>query len=69
MKHVFEISGYGHDNLEATHPDDIVIRKSTFVCPRTLSIKCDKSSDSIPRDMIKLLQNPHQKGVLSIEVN
>jgi len=68
-EHVFKISGYGHDDLQIIHHNDIVIRKSTFVCPRTLAVKCDKSSDSIPRDMIKLLQNPDQKGILSIEVN
>ena len=66
--HVFEIVGYGHKDLEISHPEDIVIRKSTFVSPRTLAVKCDQASDSIPRDMIKLLQNPAQKGLFSISV-
>ena len=66
---VFEINGMGDDSLKLTHPDDIVIRKSDFVCPRTLGVKCDNASDSIPRKMIKLLQNPSQKGIFRIEVN
>ena len=66
--HIFEVVGYGHKDLKISHPDDIVIRKSNFVCPRTLAIKCDQASDSIPRDMIRLLQNPMQKGIFSIEV-
>ncbi len=67
--HVFEINGFGSKELSLTHCDDIVIRKSSFVYPRTLAVKCDNASDSIPREMIKLLQNPSQKGIFRIEVN
>ena len=67
--HVFEINGVGHKDLELTHSEDIVIRKSDFICPRTMAVKCDKASDSIPRLMIKLLQNPSQKGIFRIEIN
>ena len=66
---IFEINGMGDDSLKLTHPDDIVIRKSDFVCPRTLGVKCDNASDSIPRKMIELLQNPSQKGIFRIEVS
>lgn len=65
----FEIIGYGNDSLELSDPDDIVIRKSDFICPRTMAVQCDKASDSIPREIIKLLQNPSQKGVLQIQVD
>ena len=64
----FQVSGRGHKDLVLTHPDDIVLRKSTFVCPRTLAVKCDKASDSIPAEMIRLLQNPKTKGTLKIEL-
>ena len=66
--HQFKIIGQGHESLVLTHPHDIVIRKSDFVCPRTLAIKCDNASDSIPREMINLLQNPDTKGLFIIEV-
>ena len=65
--HQFKIIGKGHKSLILTHPHDIVIRKSDFVCPRTLAIKCNFASDSIPRDMVKLLQNPKTKGLFIIE--
>ena len=68
-EYIFQINGMGHNELELTHKDDIVIRKSDFVCPRTLSINCDQASDSIPREMIKLLQNRDQKGIFRIEIN
>ena len=67
--HVFEINGFGSEELTLTHSDDIVIRKSSFVCPRTLGVKCDNASDSVPREMVKLLQNPSQKGIFRIEVD
>ena len=66
---IFEINGEGHKDLKLTHPSDIVLRKSNYVCPRTLAINCDKSSDDIPRKMIRYLQNPKTKGIFKIEVN
>ena len=66
---IFSVTGKGHPDLILSHPEDIVIRKSDFICPRTLAINCDKASDSIPREMIKTLQNPNTKGTLEIEIN
>ena len=63
----FKVKGKGHDELILTHPHDIVIRKSSFVCPRTLATNCNKASDSIPRKIIKILQNPDTKGIFTID--
>jgi hypothetical protein len=49
--------------------DDIVIRKSEFVCPRTLAVKCNKASDLIPREMVLLLQDPKTKGTFTITID
>ena len=68
-KHEFNVEGRGHQNLILTHLEDIVIRKSDFVCPRTLAVKCDKSSDLIPREMILLLQNPKTQGTFTIIID
>ncbi|MFQ5497000.1 MAG: DUF371 domain-containing protein [Nitrosopumilus sp.] len=64
----FVLEGRGHDNLILTHDEDIVIRKSDFICPRTLAVKCDKASDLLPRDMVSLLRNPKTKGTFTITV-
>ena len=64
----FVVSGRGHPDLILTHQDDIVIRKSDFICPRTLAVKCDKASDLVPRSMISLLQNPLTKGIFTIKI-
>ena len=69
QEHEFIITGQGNSGLILTHKDDIVIRKSDFICPRTLSVKCDQASDSIPREMITLLQNPDTKGTFTIIVD
>lgn len=67
--HEFIVEGRGHENLILTHQEDIVIRKSNFVCPRTLAVKCDKASDLMPREMISLLQNPNTKGTFTIMID
>ena len=66
--HEFIVDGKGHPDLTLTHSEDIVIRKSDFVCPRTLAVKCDKASDLLPRDLVLLLQNPETKGTFTIMV-
>jgi hypothetical protein len=67
-QHEFVLKGKGHEDLILSHPEDIVIRKSDFVCPRTLAVKCDKASDLLPREMVTLLQNPKTKGIFTINV-
>ncbi len=64
----FVLEGKGHPELILSHTEDIVIRKSDFICPRTLAIKCDKASDLLPRDMVTLLQDPKTKGIFTISV-
>ena len=65
----FVLEGMGHSDLTLTHDEDIVLRKSDFTCPRTISVKCDKASDLVPRDMVSKLQNPKTKGLLIIVVD
>ncbi len=66
--YVFKIKGRGHQDLICSDPNDIVLRKSDYVCPRTLAVNCDKASDSIPRELIQILQNPKTNGVFSFEI-
>jgi hypothetical protein len=68
-KHEFRVEGNGNENLTLSHVEDIVIRKSNFVCPRTLAVNCDKASDLIPREMVALLQDPKTQGTFAIIVD
>jgi len=68
-EHEFILEGKGHPDLILTHSEDIVIRKSDFICPRTLAVKCDKASDLLPREMVLLLQDPKTRGTFTITVD
>ena len=60
------IHAQGHRDLEFTHSSDIVIRKSDFVCGRTLAIKADKSARDLDRKFVSLLKN--EETVLQIKI-
>ena len=62
----FIINGLGNSRLLLLSRHDIVIRKSSFICERTMAIQCDKASSDIPREMILSLQNPETMGLLRI---
>ena len=64
----FVINGKGDERLTLRNPHDIVIRKSNFVCPRTMSVKCDKASSDVPRKIVRMLQNKDERGIFRIMV-
>lgn len=49
----------GAVGITLTHATDLVWRRSTFVCPRTISVYSDHTAAQLPRELIELLQ----KGV------
>ncbi|MHA1332943.1 MAG: DUF371 domain-containing protein [Candidatus Odinarchaeia archaeon] len=63
-----DIYGYGHPNLTFTHPTDLVGRKSSYICPRTIMINADKSAMDINRNIIQLLKHPCTKMKLLLAV-
>ena len=56
-----QINAYGSTKLILTHPTDMVIRKSDYICNRTLAIHADKSSNDLSRDLVQKLKDPKQK--------
>jgi len=64
----FIIKGRGDDRLTMLNPHDIVIRRTNFVCPRTMSVMCDKASSDMPRELVRLLQHQEQKGIFRITI-
>jgi uncharacterized protein len=62
----FKINGFGNKRLLLLSKRDIVIRKTSFICERTMVIRCDKASCDIPRDIVLSLQNPETKGIFRI---
>lgn len=64
----FAVNASGDPRLELSDPHEMVIRKSDFVSGRTLAVRADAASRSIPREIIRLLKNPAARGRLEIEV-
>ncbi len=62
----FVISGRGDQRISMLNANDIVIRKSNFVCPRTVSVLCDKASSDVPRKLVEMLQDQETKGIFRI---
>jgi len=63
------IKAKGTPKLQLTHPTDLVIRKSDYVCERTLAIGADKASVDFSREFVKKLKHPRQtvKVTLTVE--
>ncbi|MFN3384449.1 MAG: DUF371 domain-containing protein [Archaeoglobaceae archaeon] len=51
------IYGFGSSDMSFSHERDIVIRKSEYVCGRTLLIRASKSAKDISREFVELLKN------------
>ena len=64
----FSFAARGSKDLPFESPTDMVIRKSGFVCGRTLAIEAESSAREIPRDLVRTLKSPDAAGLLRIEV-
>ena len=53
-----EVTAFGSPRLTPSHGRDIVVRKSDFVCERTLAVKADKAARDINREIVELLKSP-----------
>ena len=64
----YRLKGSGHSKLLLLDAQDIVIRKTNFVCSRTLCINSDKASLDVPREIVRWLQDPESRAVLNIYI-
>jgi len=64
------VNALGNPRLILTHPTDMVVRKSNYVCSRTLAIRADKAACDLSRKLVEKLKNPKQKVkiILTIKV-
>jgi uncharacterized protein len=60
------VKAFGHSRLLLLDAQDIVIRKTNFMCSRTLCIKSDSASQDVPREIVRWLQDPENRAVLKI---
>lgn len=64
----FLVKAHGDARLILEDEADMVIRKSSYVCGRTLAVRADYSAREIPRKMVAALRDPVTRGALEIEV-
>lgn len=63
------IKAQGSPQLCFSHPTDLVVRKSDYVCGRTLAVKADKAACDFPRKLIEKLKNPGQEVKITLTVD
>ena len=61
-----EFIGYGNPKLSLRNKEDIVFRKSNFICDRTIMILCTKAAKDIDRNIINLLKDRDTKITVEI---
>ena len=61
------IEGRGHPRLPLSHPADIVVRKGSFTCERTLAIGANKAAANLPRSLVRRLRDPRAKLKITVE--
>jgi hypothetical protein len=62
------VKARGSTQLLFTHPTDMVVRKSNYICDRTIAIKANKAARGISRKLIEKIQNPSQKIKIMLTV-
>ncbi len=63
------VAGFGHPDLTLSDACDIVIRKSGFVCGRTLCVHADKAAVDIDKRIVEYLKKPGSKAKVTISIS
>jgi len=62
------VDACGSRLLVLDDPSDMVVRKSGFICNRTLAIQADKAACDLSRELVQRLRNPAQKVEIILTV-
>lgn len=62
------VNAFGSSRLTLTHQRDMVIRKSGYICKRTLAIKADKAALGLSRKLVNKLKDPKQEVKITLTV-
>lgn len=60
------VNAVGNSQIVLRHPTDMVIRKSSYICGRTLAIQADKVACDLSRRLVEKLKNPEQKVEITV---
>jgi len=59
----------GHPGLTFEHPTDLVVRKSDYICGRTVAIRADKAAKDLSRELVRALRDPSTQVLIRLEVH
>jgi len=62
------VRAWGSSRLSFLHPTDLVIRKSDYVCSRTLGIRADRAACDLSRSFVRKIQNHNVRIRISLTV-
>jgi len=62
------VKAWGNPQLSLTHATDLVVRKSDYVCSRTLAIHADKTAKDLSKKLMEKLRNPNQRVKITLAV-
>ncbi len=63
------VSGFGYPDITLSDAKDIVIRKSGFVCGRTLCVHADKAAADVDKRIVEHLKKAGSKAKVTISVS
>lgn len=62
------VKAMGHPDLTLDHPTDMVVRKSSYTCSRTLAVKADKAAVDLDRRLVEELARDNSKVKVTLKV-
>jgi len=62
------VNALGSPRLILTHSTDMVVRKRSYICSRTLAIQADKAACDLSRKLVEKLRNPKQKVKITLTI-
>ena len=58
----------GNPRLSFTHPTDLVVRKSGYICGRTVAVKANKAASDFSRKFVEKMRSSSQKVEVTLTV-
>jgi len=62
------VKAKGSPQLQFMHPTDLVVRKSGYVCGRTLAIEANKAASDFSRKLVEKMKDPNQEITVTLAV-
>ena len=62
------VKAKGSPQLQFMHPTDLVVRKSGYVCGRTLAIRADKAASDFSRELVEKMKDHSQEITVTLAV-